>query len=103
MTFKHIQHWDSEVFRSLEKVAFQKGMIKPEAIQKTATPTKKADLTPSGNLMENIFKLCSGMREQGLQKEAAEIELNYLKYKRAQTLYEAHKERGEDLIQCRSS
>jgi hypothetical protein len=49
--------------------------------------------------MENIFKLCSGLRDQGLVKEASELETNYLNYKRAQTLYETSKETGEDLVQ----
>jgi hypothetical protein len=38
------------------------------------------------------------MRAQGLEKEAAEVEMNYLNYKRAQTLYETSKEKGEDQI-----
>ena len=38
------------------------------------------------------------MREQGRVVEASEVETNYLNYKRAQTLYEAHKETGDDLI-----
>jgi hypothetical protein len=98
MTFKHVKFEDSPIMRSLEKVAKEKGLVKPEAIQKTAAVTKKADVTPTSNLMENIFKLCNGMRAQGLDKEAAEVEMHFLNYKRAQTLYEAHKEKGEDLI-----
>jgi hypothetical protein len=100
MTFKHTKHWDSELSRSLEKVAISKGLIKPEpAIKKSAAVIKQADTTPSSNLMENIFKLCAGMRSNGLIKEAVEVETNYLNYKSAQTLYEAFKETGDDVIQ----
>lgn len=99
MTFKHVKFQDSPTMRALEKFAKDKGLIKPEPLQKSAALAKRADLTPSDNLMDNIFKLCAGMRAQGLEKEAAEVETNYLNYKRAQTLYEAHKEKGEDVIQ----
>lgn len=87
----------SEVMRSLERVAQEKGLIKPEPIKKVAS-AKKADLSPTSNLMENIFKLCAGLRTQGFEKEAMEVEMNYLSYKQAQTLYETSKEKGEDQI-----
>lgn len=99
MTFKHIKFEDSPIMRSLEKVAREKGLVKPEAMQKNASVTKKADTTPSSNLMDNIFKLCAGMRAQGLEAEALEVETNYLNYKRAQTLYETSNETGESLLQ----
>lgn len=89
---------DSPTMRALEKVAKEKGLVKPESLQKKAAVTKKADYTPTPNLMENIFKLCAGLRDNGLKKEADEIEMNYLNLKRAQTLYETSKEKGEDLI-----
>ena len=57
-------------------------------------------MTPSPDLMENIFKLCTGLRVQGFTKEATELEVKYLNYKQAQTLYEAHTEKGEDLIEA---
>lgn len=99
MSFKHVKFEDSPIMRSLEKVAREKGLVKPEPpLQKTAALSKKANLTPTPNLMENIFKLCAGLREQGRVVEASEVETNYLNYKRAQTLYEAHKETGDDLI-----
>lgn len=99
MTFKHVKFEDSPIMRSLEKVAREKGLVKSEPLQKAAAAIiKKADIVPTSNLMENIFKLCNGMRAEGLEKEAMEVEMNFLNYKRAQTLYEAHKEKGEDLI-----
>jgi len=98
MSFKQTKHWDSEVMRSLEKVAYEKGLVKPEPLQKQASVTKKADITPTPDLMQNIIKLCSGLRSEGLEKEAVEIETNFLNYKYAQTLYETSKEKGEDLV-----
>lgn len=102
MTFKHIKFEDSPIMRSLEKVAKEKGLVKePTVLEKIASrpAVKKVDTTPSSSMMDNIFKLCAGMRKQGLVKEAAELESNYFNYKQAQTLYEAHKETGEDVIQ----
>lgn len=99
MTFKHVKFEDSPTMRALEKVAKEKGLVKPEPLQKKASITKKADYTPSADLMENVLKLCSGLRAQGLVKEAAELETNYLNYKQAQTLYETSKETGEDVLQ----
>ena len=98
MSFKHTKHWDSEVMRSLEKVAYEKGMVKSDPLQKQASLTKEADITPTSDLMQNIVKLCVGLRSEGLEKEAAEIETNFLNYKQAQTLYETSKEKGEDLV-----
>jgi hypothetical protein len=98
MTFKHVKFEDSPTMRALEKVAREKGLVKPEPLTKKASLVKKADLTPSDNLMENILKLCSGLREQGFVKDASDLETKYLQYKQAQTLYETSKETGEDLL-----
>lgn len=98
MTFKHVKFEDSPTMRALEKVAKDKGLVKAEPLKKTASVPKRPDYTPSSNLMENVLKLCAGLRNQGLVKEAAELETNFLNYKQAQHLYEAHKEKGEDLI-----
>lgn len=100
MTFKHVKFEDSPIMRSLEKVAQEKGLIKSDPLKKLAAKpaVKKVDVTPSNNLMENIFKLCAGLRTQGLLAEANELEVDYFQYKQAQTLYEAHKEKGEDVI-----
>lgn len=98
MTFKHVKFEDSPTMRALEKVAREKGLVKPEPLTKKASLTKKADLTPTANLMENIFKLCHGLREQGMVKEASELETSYLQFKQAQTMYETSKETGEDVL-----
>lgn len=99
MTFKHVKFEDSPTMRALEKVAREKGLVKPETLSKKAALVKKADLTPTDNLMENIVKLCAGLREQGRVKDAAEIETNYFLFKQAQTLYETSKETGESLLE----
>src|SRR5665213_538414 len=100
MTFKHVKFEDSPIMRSLEKVAQEKGLIKPNVLEKIASCPKKLDMTPTSDLMENIFKLCTGLRAQGFTKAATELEVKYLNYKQAQTLYEAHAEKGEDLIEA---
>lgn len=100
MTFKHVKFEDSPTMRALEKVAKEKGLVKEESIKKTASVPKRPDYKPSANLMENVLKLCAGLRNQGLVKEAAELETNFLNYKQAQTLYETSKEKGEDLVQA---
>lgn len=96
MTFKHVKFEDSAIMRSLEKVAREKGMVKDEPMTKTASA--QLDLTISSNLMENVLKLCAGLRANGFDKQANELEANYLAYKKANTLYETSKEKGEDLI-----
>lgn len=98
MTFKHTK-FDSPTLRALEKIAVEKGLVKPAPLEKKAA-TKKADYTPTPDLMENILKLCAGLRAKGLTKQAAEVETAFLNYKQAQTLYETSKEKGEDLIQA---
>lgn len=96
MSWKHAKFDDSAVFRSLEKIAQQKEIVKNSEIVKTAE--KSFDLKPSGNLTDNVMKLCAGLRAQGLENRAAELESKFINYKRAETLYETSKEEGEDLV-----
>lgn len=98
MTFKHTKFEDSPTMRSLVKVATQKGLIKEEILVKTASVAKQADYAPSGNLIVNILKLCSGLRDLGLEDNAAELESKFLNYKQAQSIYETSKETGEDVV-----
>lgn len=98
MTFKHTKFEDSPIMRSLEKVAQEKGLIKADSIQKNAFT--KADIIPNTNLMNNILKLCAGLRSKGFDKYADDLEVKLLNYKQAQTMYETSKETGEDLIQA---
>jgi len=96
MSWKHAKFDDSVVFRSLEKIAQQKGMIKNSEIVKNAE--KFSDLTPSNNLTDNVMKLCAGLRAQGFDNRASELESKFINYKRAETLYDTSKEEGEDLV-----
>ena len=98
MTFKHVKFEDSPIMRSLEKVAQEKGLIKAQPLTKTAA-VKKANLTPTTNLTDNVLKLCAGLREQGFEKQAKDLEYNLIAFKQAQTLYEAFPEKGEDLVE----
>lgn len=96
MTFKNIKFEESPIMRSLEKIAKEKGMIKEAPLKKEAE--SNLDLSISTSLMENILKLCAGLRKSGLNKQADELEVNFLTYKKANTLYETSKETGEDLV-----
>lgn len=96
MTYKHIDFSSSPTMRSLERVAKEKGWIKEEPLTKTAAV--KTDLTPSNSLLDNVLKLCAGLRDRGFEKQASELEINLLNYKQAQTLYETTPEKGEDLV-----
>ncbi len=99
MTLKHIKFEDSVVMRSLERVAKEKGLVKDPEINKTAS-AKKLDLSLSNNLMDNVLKLCAGLRASGFDKYANELEINFLSYKQAtqRTLYETSSETGEDVV-----
>ena len=97
MTFKHEKFEDSATLRSLEKIAKEKGWVSP-SLKKTASITKKADISVTDNLLENILHLCAGLRETGFDKYADELEGKYLEYKQAHTLYETSGEKGEDLV-----
>lgn len=97
MTFKHTKFEDSVVMRSLEKIAQDKKMFISDPLIKSASH-KKADLIPSKNFTENIVKLCQGLRLNGLNSYASEIEDKFFAFKQAQTLYETSPETGEDLI-----
>lgn len=100
MTFKHGKFHDSITMRSLERVARENGLIKDEPnLIKTASTEKKENYTPSGNLMENIINLCTGLRNLGFDKFANELESKFMTYKVANDLYQTSKETGEDLIQ----
>lgn len=97
MTFKHAKFEDSVIMRSLERVAKEKGLIKDEPIQKTASA--QVDLKPSESFMQNILTLCAGLRAQGFDKHANELEVNFLAYKQAaNVLYETDPKAGEKQI-----
>lgn len=97
MTFKHAKFEDSVIMRSLEKVAREKGLIKDAPIQKTAAV--QIDLKPSDSLMQNILTLCAGLRAQGFDKHANELEVNFLAYKQASNaLYDTDPKAGEKQI-----
>lgn len=92
---------NSELMRSLVKVAQEKGLVKPEPLPvRTAASFVKNDLSPTNNLMENIVKLCQGLRTTGFNKYADELESVFINYKQAttRTLYDTTGEKGEDLI-----
>lgn len=99
MSFKHTKFDDSAVLRSLEKIAVDKKLIQLPVMTKSASQlVADKDLSPTGDFSHDIVKLCNELRKEGLHKHADEIESNYVAYKQAQTLYEAFKETGEDIV-----
>lgn len=96
MTFKHTKFEDSELMRSLERVAFKQGLIQDESMVKFAE--KNTDLTPATTLFENVIKLSAALKNVGLESFAIDLENKLLDYKKAQTLYQTSKRTGDDLI-----
>jgi len=96
MTFKHLKFAESSTMQAFEKLAKEKGLVKPEPVVKKAE--KKLDLSPSKSLVENILKLSAGLREQGFVRHAEDLERKFLVYKEAESLYETSKETGEDVV-----
>lgn len=98
MTFKHTKFEDSSTMRSLIKVASEKGWIKNNPLEKYAS-VEREDLTPTNSLTQNVIKLCSGLRSQGMDKFADELENKFVVYKQAAGgIYDVSGEKGEDLV-----
>lgn len=81
MTFKHDKLSNSPIFQQLQRIAVEKGLVKEDKIEKKAS----SNIIPTGELLENLVNLSSGLRSRGLDKHAAEIELAILKYKKAKS------------------
>jgi hypothetical protein len=96
MNFKHEKFDDSAVMRSLEKVAREKGWVEVKPITKSAS--NELNLSPSPNLVDNVMKLCAGLRQAGLERYALDVENKFVAFKQAATLYDTHGETGDDLI-----
>lgn len=99
MTYKNTKFDESAVMRSLEKLALENGMIKPDEIKKSASTKPQLNLKPTTDLSENILKLCSGLRAGGFHKQAQDIENKFINLKQAETnLYNTTGETGDDLV-----
>lgn len=72
----------STLLNSFIKIAKEKKLIKEE-------PVKLLDLKVSNNLMDNMLKLCNGLRAKGFNSYADELESNYLLYSAASNSYES--------------
>lgn len=95
MSLKHAQLQDSIIGRSYVKIAQEKGWIQEEPLKKEASAP---DFQPTHNLMENILKLCQGLRQSGFGKYAEELESKFVQFKQANCHYDVSGESGEDLI-----
>lgn len=99
MTFKHVKFEDSAVMRSLEKLAKEKGLVdsrRASAVKTASAPD--LGFPQASTLMENVLRLCAGLRHAGFEKHAQDIEEKFMAFKKADTIYETSKEKGEDLI-----
>jgi len=95
MSLKHTQFQDSPTMRSYTKIAQEKGWIQEEPLKKEASAP---DYQPTANLMENVLKLCRGLRQTGFDKYAEELESKFVQFKQADCHYDVSGEKGEDLV-----
>lgn len=87
---------DSIVMQSLEKLAVQKGLIKPEVMKVEASAEPEPQ---SESFTENLLLLCNKLRAKGFNKYASELEAKFLNLKQAEAkLYDITGEKGEDLV-----
>lgn len=105
MTFKHNSNFsESEVMRSLERLAIERGEFDPtpEEVVKTAAsklPKKEKAIEETDSLFADIVQLAEHLRGKGFVQEAEEIETNLMMYKKAEKhLYNVHDETGEDFL-----
>lgn len=97
MTYKYIKFTDSQTMRSLEKVAIDKGWIKPKEIVKEASIDEK--ILVSENMDENFANLIIGLKKAGFKDLSNELQHNFIEYKKAESkLYDLENNPGEDLI-----
>ena len=93
MTYKNTKFEDSPLFRSLERLAVAKGLIKNDEIKKEAAAKPAPSLAPTKDLTQNILRLCSGLRAQGFMSYANDLESKFLTLKHAETIMDqAHPE-----------
>lgn len=98
MTFRTADFRNSETLRSLQRLALEKGLIKPE-LKKEASAQPVSQ--PSEHFSENLVAFCEQLRSGGFEKYANEIEVKYLLMKQAETarFYDVTGEKGEDLVE----
>ena len=104
MTIKHIKFEDSEIMRSFEKVAKEKGLVQPDSVESRLVrmaATKTIEPAITDNVTVNLLKLCSGLRDKGFAKYATAIETKMMAVKQAETsdLYDVQDEDGTDLLE----
>jgi hypothetical protein len=97
MTFRTADFQNSATLRSLQRLALEKGLIKPELKKEASAPVAQS----SEIFGENLVSFCTQLRNQGFDKHADELELKYLMMKQAQTaqFYDITGEKGSDLVE----
>lgn len=91
---------DSEIMRSLEKVALKKGLIKADDLEKTASvKEEKNKLELTKDLHNNLISLAVGLKDKGYEKEYNNLIDRIFIHKQAEAhLYRVFDEDGEDLL-----
>lgn len=101
MHYKTTSLTDSTVGRAFLKLATDKGLITiPEA---PTTSVKEAfqqldAQRPDEHLDSNVLKLCAGLRAQGLNSYAENLENKFMQYKQANAFYDVSGETGDDVV-----
>lgn len=99
MTYKNIKFSDSQVMRSLEKLALKKGLVTADSSSKESKEMVKKVATPTNNLDADIAVLCEKLRESGFSKYADEVESKFILLKKSEAkLYDVIGETGDDLV-----
>lgn len=103
MTLKHISFHESEVMRSLERIAVKQGHFDPTPEEMLASAVYKINaakkVQPTDNVMADLLTLASVLKERGYESQASELESKLGLYKTAEThLYRVHDEDGEDVL-----
>lgn len=99
MIFGHKKLSESVVMREFEKVAIAKKMVKVSE-EPVITKEASASYQPSNNLIDDMLKLATGLRDRGFEKDASSLEEKVLTYKLAEThLYRAIDEDAEDMLE----
>lgn len=115
MTYKSTKFHQSPVARSLEQLAIQKGLFKPQSEEKAPVVKIAAVQKAPKSFPERLLKLCDGLRSQGFVSYANQLETQFLLMKKAESnlrselikqgsdeqvhLYNTHNEEGKDIIE----
>lgn len=98
MTYRHIKFVESPVMRSLEKKAIENGWIQPKQAEIKKEASSNFEI--SDNFDVNIANLISGLKKEGMDKLAKEVQDKFVAYKQSETkLYNLKHNNPNDLVE----